>query len=135
MNGFNDVGEKFVIDTNVIFMSLYNPESKAGKLIQLAEQGKIALFSPDIVEEELKRTLKKELNLNDKEIRYILDSLPLTWIGREFYKEHIKKTEVKHRADKPLEALSLLLNCRILTADKHFKKRVDINEILEKSRD
>ncbi len=51
---------------------------------------------------------------------------------KELYKDYIGKTKVKHKAYKQLEALSLALNCKILSADKHFKNRVDVNEILEK---
>ncbi len=53
MNGSDDKKEteRFVIDTNVIFMSLYNSGSKSGKIIQLAERGRIMLFSTDIIRE------------------------------------------------------------------------------------
>ena len=132
MNGSNI--ERAVIDTNVIFMALYNPESKAGRLIQLALEGKIELFSPDSVKEELLRVLKREMKLKDDKIKQIISSLPIKWINKEIYKSQVKNTKVKHKADKPIEALAIILNCGILSADKHFKNRIDINKLLEKLR-
>ena len=58
MNGF----EKVVIDTNIIFMALYNPKGKAGKVFELANKNKLNLFSTDTVKEEIKVVLKRELN-------------------------------------------------------------------------
>ena len=111
---------KAVIDTNVIFMSLYNPESKAGKIIKYAIEGKIHLFSTDTVKEE---------------ISLIIESLPITWIVKEIYSSFLSQTKVKHKPDKPIEALSLALGCGILSADFHFKNvksLLDVNEFLRR---
>lgn len=129
MNGSDS--EKVIIDTNVIFMALYNPESKAGKIIQIALKDKIKLFSTDSVKEELRRVLKKEINLKDNEIEQIISSLPISWVDKEIYINQLKNTKVKHKSDKPIEALAIILNCGILSADKDFKKRLDINKLLE----
>ena len=121
---------RIVIDTNVIFMSLYNKYSKAGKIIDFALENKIHLYSPESVKKEIIRVLKRELDYSDEQIGIILSGLPITWIGKEIYEMAIIKTKVKHKPDKPIEALSLILNCGILSADNHFSNRIDINKLL-----
>ncbi|MBI4155447.1 PIN domain-containing protein [Candidatus Woesearchaeota archaeon] len=128
MNGSNI---KAVIDTNVIFMALYNEESKAGRIIKLARKNKLKLFSADNIKEEIKRVLKREYEYTDEEIFRLINELPIEWVKKENYIHALDKTKVKHKADKPLEALSLVLGCEILSADAHFKDRIDINKLLE----
>ena len=121
------------IDTNILFMALHNPIGKANKIIELANKGKISLFSTDTVRVELLRVIKRELNIDEEKIKEYIDELPIVWMGREIYSDFIPKTRVKHKADKPLEALSLALNCDILSADEHFKSvknRADIDKLL-----
>ena len=128
MNGF----EKVVIDTNIIFMALYNPKGKAGKVFELANKNKLNLFSTDTVKEEIKVVLKRELNFSDDKIINMIEGLPLSWIKKKYYEKFIMKVKVKHKPDKPVEALSLLLDCGILTADRDFKERIDVNELIKK---
>ena len=123
---------KIVIDTNVLFMALYNENSKAGKIIEAAIENKIQLFAPDTVKVELARVLDRELSFTQEEIETAFEALPITWIEKEIYEHAIPKAKVKHKPDKPIEALSLILNCGVLSADKHFKNRININELLEK---
>ena len=77
------------------------------------------------------RVLKKELSFSDKEIASLIKSLPIELIGREIYEKALIKTKARHKADKPVEALSLILNCKVISADKHFENRIDINKLLE----
>lgn len=121
---------RVIIDTNVIFMALYDENSKAGKIIGFANNNQIQLFSPDSVKKELLRVLKREMNLSDYKISFIMDNLPITWVEKEVYERALDKTRVKHKADKPIEAVSLILDCSILSADKHFKNRININKLL-----
>lgn len=135
MSGSEIKISKIVIDTNVIFMALYNQESKAGRVIQFAIDEKIELFSTDSAKEEISRVLKKEMKLDNENTNFIISSLPITWIHKEVYQDNIKNTKVKHKSDKPIEALALTLKCNILSADKHFKdlkNKIDINKLLEK---
>jgi len=122
--------KRFVIDTNVIFMSLYDVNSKASKIIELANQEKVELFSPESVKEELSRVLKREMDFSEEEVLFLIGTLPVTWIKKEFYNEFLDKTKVKHKDDKPIEAVSLMLDCGILSADYDFKDRLDINKLL-----
>ena len=123
---------RLVIDTNVIFMALYNKNSKAGKIIKYAINGKIELFSPDTVKEEISRVLKRELNYLEEEINLTIKSLPIIWMEKSIYQDYLSRTKVKHLPDKPVEAVSIVLNCGVLSADKHFKDRIDINSLLKK---
>ncbi|MEK6848540.1 MAG: PIN domain-containing protein [Nanoarchaeota archaeon] len=128
MNGSEII--KIVIDTNVIFMAVYDINSKAGKIVSAALENKIMLFSTDTVKEEITRVLKRELNFSDAEINTLIASLPITWLDKLYYHDFISKTKVKHKADKPVEALSLALNCQLLSADAHFKNRAMVDKIL-----
>lgn len=121
---------KLVVDTNVIFMALYNLDSKAGKIIKFANENKVQLFSPESVKEELFRVLRREIEFSEDEAHFIMESLPIIWIEKGFYESILDKTKVKHKADKPVEALALVLNCGILSADKHFTNRANINKLL-----
>ena len=132
MNGSKEI-PRVVIDTNVIFMALYNPLGKAGRIFDLAIRNKINLFSTDTVKIEIARVLKRELRWEDDLIDKKINELPITWIEKEIYSDFLEKTRVKHKADKPLEALSLVLSCEILSADEHFtalKNRADIDKLL-----
>lgn len=131
----NGIQIKVVIDTNVIFMALYDETSKAAQVIQAANQKKLSLFAPISVKEELKIVLKREMKLTEEEIEIIMEGLPVSWIEREIYEPAMEKTNVKHKPDKAVEALALILNCGILTADRHFehiKNKLDINDLLTK---
>ena len=123
---------KLVADTNALFMALYNPLGKVGMLINFAIQEKIILFSPDSVKIELFNVVQRELEISEEETNFIIESLPVNWVDESIYIEAIDRVKVKHEPDKPVEALSILLNCEILTADHHFKNRADIDEILKK---
>jgi len=126
---------RLVIDTNALFMSLHNPFGKAAKIISLANQEKIILFSPESVKAELFNVMKREFKITEEEIIFVIESLPVKWVEESIYMELLDKTEVKHKPDKPVEAVALLLNCEILTANYHFKKRADIDEIIKRTGD
>ena len=121
---------RLIIDTNIIFMALTNPTGKAALILDMANQGKIELYSPESIKKEIINVLSRELELSQGDIFRIIDGLPIIWIEKEIYSEFLDKTKVKHKADKPIEALSLALNCKILSADKHFKHNIfDIEEL------
>lgn len=124
---------KLVIDTNALFMSLYNPSGKAAKIIELANEGRLILFSPDSVKEELFVVLQRELDFSENESIKIIESLPISWVDEQIYAEALDKTKVKHEPDKPVEALAIILDCEILTADRHFKNRANIDAILKRA--
>ena len=120
-----------VIDTNAIFMSLYNEKGKAGRILEFANQNKIQLFSPESVKEELIIVLKKEMYLSEDKISFIINRLPIIWVKKEVYEEKIQDVKVKHKPDKPVEALSIVLGCGILSADTDFEETINIDELLK----
>lgn len=126
----NGSSPKAVIDTNIIFMAWYNPLGKCADVLRYAREGRAELFSPDSVREEIIRVFRKN-NFSEEEIEDFVADLPVRWVDKEIYMKVINKTAVKHRADKPIEAVSIILNYGILSANKHFKNRLDINKLLE----
>lgn len=124
---------EIVIDTNIIFMSWHNPIGKCAEILRKAREGKIKLFSPDTVKLEIIKIFQRNGYL-DWEINYFLNDLPINWIEKELYVSMIGKTKVKHKPDKPIEAVALSLNCKILSADQHFdivKQKIDIDDLLK----
>lgn len=121
---------KIVIDTNILFMAWYNPFGKCAEIMRYARQNKIQLFASDSVKEEIKRVFSRQ-GLKENETNEFLSDFPIVWIDRQVYESFLEKTKVKHKADKPVEAVALLLGCEILSANKHFKERDDINRLLK----
>ena len=116
-------------------MSIYDRNSKASKIIEVALENKINIFAPISVKNELINVLKREFNWRDDKTDFIVESLPVKWIEKEIYELVLEKTTVKHKPDKPVEAVAIILDCGILSADSDFKgnKRIiDIDELLEK---
>jgi predicted nucleic acid-binding protein len=125
---------KIIIDTNIIFMAWYNPLGKCAEVLRKAREGKINLFAPDTVKIEITRLFKKR-NLSDEKIKEFLDDFPINWVEKEIYQDALPKTKVKHKADKPIEALALTLDCEVLSADNHFKnikQKIEIDDLLAK---
>jgi len=111
---------KLVIDTNIIFSALYNPHSKAGRIILFAIEGKIELYAPESVKSELTRILEKKLDYKKEEVEETVISLPVTWIEKEIYKEYTEEFDLKDENDRSVAACCLILNCALLTGDKDF---------------
>ncbi len=113
---------KLVIDTNIIFSALYNPDSDSGKLILLAIEDKVTLLAPEEVREELRKVLGKRLDYSDDEINDTLRALPITWIDAELYQHAIKyaKPQIKHEKDVPVLACALALDLPIVSGNKHL---------------
>ena len=128
----NDFPIKIVIDTNVLFMAVYDRKGKARKVIDAAVDGKITLYAPDSVKKEIFQVLQRELQFTQDEIESNLNEIPIRWIKHEIYESFLDKTKIKHKSDKPIEAVALMLGCGILSADMHFKERININELLER---
>ena len=130
--------EKFIVDTNIIFSALYKPVSNAGLLIELALEGKIELYGPEKVREELMKNLKEKLMMNNIEIDAILQGLPLTWLDRTLYENFMRKAQ-KLISDKDASFLAahFLTKYPIITGDKEFSnikgiKIYKLREIIDK---
>jgi|SRR3989344_1258392 len=128
---------KVVVDTNILFMSIYGSD-KAEKILQLANENKIKLFSPISVKRELETILEREFSWNQEKIQENIDALPVIWIEKEIYESVMDKTTVKKYGDKNVEALATILNCNLLTADTDFdkvKQKISTDDFLKNFED
>ena len=114
---------KFVIDTNIIFSGIYDLESNAGKILLLAAEEKIELFSPEYVKQELVKILQIKLKFTEQEVSDIILALPIKWIEIEIFENELAraKESISHEDDVPVLACALALGIDILSGDKHFK--------------
>lgn len=115
---------RFILDTNIIFSGVYNLDSNAGRILLLAAEGKVELFSPEYVKDELTVILMKKLRFSDTEVEEIISSLPIKWVEEELYSESEDKASslISHRRDVPVLACALSLGVDIISGDKHFQK-------------
>ena len=123
--------KRIVIDTNILFMVWYNLEGKCSKILNMANKGKIEIYAPDSVKVGVFRILGKYLSI--EEVEDFLSDFEINWTERAIYERFLDKVKVKHKPDKPIEALSLALECGVLSADKHFnitKNKIDIDKLI-----
>lgn len=113
---------RVVADTNVYFMSLYNPLGKAAEFIRKALEGKVSIYSPDTVKEELIRLLQRKFEFNASDINDLIIHLPVSWVERELYENFMKTASViSHKPDRPVLATAIAIGCGIITTNrKHF---------------
>jgi len=114
---------KFVLDTNIIFSGIYDLDSNAGKILFLATEEKLELFSPQQVKDELSIILGKKLKFLKNETEEMISSLPIQWIEKEIFEENLEMADkfIRHKKDVPILACALSLGVDIITGDKHFR--------------
>lgn len=114
---------KFIVDTNIIFSGIYDLESNAGKVLLLATEEKIELFSPEYVKQELIQILQKKLKFTVIEVFDIILALPMKWIEAEIFEDGVELAAglISHKKDIPVLACALALGIDILSGDKHFQ--------------
>jgi predicted nucleic acid-binding protein len=128
---------KVVIDTNVIFSGLYDLNSRAGRLLLYAIEGKIELIGSNYIKAELERNLKGKLDYTGEEFRETIKTLPIKWMEDEVYAREIAKAEklIKHKRDIPILALAMYLGCGVVSGDGHFHsikyKNWKLKELIE----
>lgn len=116
-----------VVDTNIIFSALLNPQGKIGDLL-LNSSNIFDFFAPDFILEELNNhheKLKKISKLSDGEIVYLknmlfkkIDLIDLNNIRDENWKTATELVDGVDEFDAPFIALSLELHCSLWTGDK-----------------
>ncbi len=126
-----------VIDTNIVFSTLLNPNSFIGEIL-MNVQDDFSFFAPALLFEEIDRYSSKiELysKLNPKDIQTVktllLNSIELIseeLISKENWKNAFELTHDIDEDDTPFVALSLELNARLWTGDKKL-----INGLLDKN--
>lgn len=111
-----------IVDTNILFSALYDPNSYAGKLVLYAIERRVSLFAPESVRRELERNLVKKLEYAEKEAREIIAALPVEWVAEKIYAPafEIARRHLTHEADVPILASSLVTGYEIVSGDKHL---------------
>ena len=124
---------KLIIDTNIIFSALYEPDSTAGDLMDRAIDGEIQLFAPQRVWEELIQILSEKLDYGDEYLMELYQGLPVKWIEEDIYGPEIKRAEkyIDNKKDAPILACAITTGFDIITRDRHFKalKGLDIETL------
>jgi len=111
-----------VVDTNILFSTLYDPASDAGKLILFALERRVNLFAPESVKLELEHNLLKKLAYAEAEARETIAALPVKWVESGAYAEamDVAKGQLAHEADVPVLACALVLGYDTVSGDKHL---------------
>lgn len=114
----------YIVDGNILFSALYNPASRAGKMVLEAIEGSMVLHSTEHVKEEMHDLLCKKLEHTEEEAVAIVLDLPIHWMGRRMYMDLLNEGLVKEvgEADCSLVVCSFLLNHPLVTGDKRLKK-------------
>ncbi len=123
-----------VIDTNIIFSSLYNKEGNERVIINLIlENDDIQLFAPDIFNVEISRNLETKLNFDKELINRMISDFDIIEVPYENYKIKINQARklIFHQNDIPYIAVALLINSPIWSGnEKHFKHLENSKEII-----
>ena len=120
-----------VIDTNIVFSAILNPNSNIGDLL-LNFQNKVSFYAPEFLLVEIEKytsKIEKISNQTPEEIE-IIKSLVLskiTFISEELiFEENWKKaynlTIDVDENDTPFVALALQLNAKLWSGDKKLNK-------------
>ena len=115
---------RFILDTNILFSGIYDLSSNAGRILLLAAEGKVELFSPVHVKDELTEILGEKLRFSVSDVNEIISSLPVKWIERELYSDSEANASslISHKRDVPVLACALSLGVDIISGVKHFQK-------------
>jgi predicted nucleic acid-binding protein len=130
---------KVVVDTNIIFSGLLNPEGTISDLL-LNSSGQLDFYSPNFILDELESHRKKLLKLSgftERELDYLqlaifkkVDLIDLESIKKSTFEEAQRLTADVDQFDFPFVALALELASPLWTGDKKlknglFKKGID----------
>jgi len=111
---------RLVVDANIHFSALYNMDSTAGRLLFLATEEQVELFSTEHVKKEMMRILPAKLGYSGDEMEGLMAALPVEWLEREIYEEAMAEATaiVRDEADASLLACASVLGCDVVTGDK-----------------
>lgn len=126
-----------VVDTNIIFSGLLNPNGKIGDLILNSNQT-FEFYAPTLILEELSNHKQKLINaskLSENEIDFLqrilfkkIELIDLENISEESWLESIDLVNDIDEFDAPFIALSLELNSPLWTGDKKLIKGLNKKE-------
>lgn len=113
---------RLVIDTNVLFSALYDPDTPPGRIVMLAIEGELQLFAPDTVRTELERALVGKLGYTPEEWRRTLVALPVEWMEARIYEDRLAEAReaIRDASDAPIIALALAIGADVVSGDKAF---------------
>lgn len=129
-----------IVDTNIIFSGLLNPDGKIGDLL-LNSSNSFEFFSPSFLLDELKKhhnKLRKISTLPDKDLEFLkrmliskIELIDLENIPPQNWNKATKLVEDIDEFDTPFIALSIALNAPLWTGDKKLikglrKKKFDL---------
>ena len=114
-----------VIDSNIFFSAMYNPEGLERKILQISiEQEELRLFAPDVFWEEIERNLIRKLQYSKEIINELFSKFNIMKVPLDDYEPSINKAEslINHENDIPFIAAALYLNCPLWSGnERHFK--------------
>lgn len=114
--------DALVVDTNVLFSALYEPDSPPGRIVELALEGEVTLYEPDRVRDELERNLRGTLGYTPAEWEETVAALPVEWIEEAVYEDELDeaKAAIGDPTDAPVVAVALLTGVPVVTGDSDF---------------
>ena len=123
-----------VIDSNIFFSAIYNPEGLERKILQITiENEELRLFAPDVFWEEIERNLIKKLGYSKKIIYELFSKFNIMKVPFEECTNSLQKAEmiINHENDMPFIAVALYLNCPLWSGNEnHFGHLKDSKEII-----
>lgn len=138
-----------VIDTNIIFSAILNPNGKISDLL-LDPADHFTFFAPDFLLTELNRHHQKLISISkfsEEDISFLkklviskLVLVDLETIDQDTWRKAIELVIQVDEFDAPFVALALEMDCFLWTGDKKLKKGmeklgitwvVDTNQLLE----
>ena len=111
---------RLVVDANIIFSALYDMDSTAGRLLYLAIDCDVQLFSTEHIKNEMRRILVAKLGYSEDDIDGLIAALPVEWVESELYAEALEpaRRAIHDEADASLLACASVMVCDAVTGDK-----------------
>jgi predicted nucleic acid-binding protein len=128
---------RLVVDANILYSALYDMDSTAGRLLFLAIDGGVELFSTDHIREEMRRILVAKLGYSRGEVEGLISSLPVDWLERGIYQDELDgaKKVLSDEYDASLLAGASVLGCDVVSGDKEVLagrfRRVKVRRLRE----
>jgi len=113
---------ELVVDTNVLFSALYDPESPPGRIVEFALEGTVELYAPETVRAELRDVLVRKLDYTKDEWSETKQALPVEWIDEPVYEGEIEeaRSAIADEDDAPVVAASLVTGAPVVSGDGDF---------------
>ena len=125
---------KIVVDTNIIFSAILNPNGKIGDLV-LDTNDHFTFFAPDFLLTELDRHHQKLISISkfaEEDISFLkkmviskLVLVDLETIDQDTWRKSIELVVQIDEFDAPFVALALEMDCFLWTGDKKLKNGME----------